>query len=168
LIEGFEYGTKRIWRDDDGEIAEQGVVDLRCGTCGKPKQRRCGKQAGKESEDEIKTQLGCASDQIVVEQGSPGVFYDDTDGDAFEVPKGVEGKAGDEVPDTPLQLRGGLVEDGIVNGDVALLSTLAGVAPKACFGYVDAWDDEIGGWIRFELPSGWCEKRISSIYLLVR
>jgi hypothetical protein len=57
------------------------------------------------------------------------VFYDDTDGNAFEVPKRVQGKAGDEVPDTPLQLRSGLVEDGIVDGDVVLLSTLAGVAP---------------------------------------
>jgi hypothetical protein len=73
------------------------------------------------------------------------VFYDDSKGDAFEVPKGVEGKARDEVPDAPLQLRSGLVEDGIVNGDVALLSTLADVAPTASFGYVDASDDQIGG-----------------------
>jgi hypothetical protein len=73
------------------------------------------------------------------------VFYDDAKGDAFEVPEGVEGKAGDEVPDAPLQLRSGLVEDGIVSGDVALLSTLVGVARKASFGYVDASEDEIGG-----------------------
>jgi hypothetical protein len=57
------------------------------------------------------------------------VFYDDPDGNAFEVPERVQGKAGDEVPDTPLQLRSGLVEDRIVDGDVALLSTLAGVSP---------------------------------------
>jgi hypothetical protein len=112
-------------RDDDGEIAEQGVVDPRGGPGGEPKQRRRGKEAGKEGEDKIKTQFSCASDQIVVEQGSPGVFYDDTRRDAFEIPKGLEGKAGDEVPDAPLQLRGRLVEDGIDGGDVALLSTLA-------------------------------------------
>jgi len=51
------------------------------------------------------------------------VFYDDTEGDAFEVPERAEGKAGDEVPDAPLQLRRRMVEDGIVGVDVALLST---------------------------------------------
>jgi hypothetical protein len=129
LIEGFEHGTQCIVRDDDGEIAKQCVVDPRGGTGGEPEKGGRGKQAGKKSKDKVKTQLGCASDQIVVEQGSPGVFYDDTDGNAFEVPKRMEGKAGDEVPDAPLQLRGGLVEDGIVGGDVALLSTLSGLAP---------------------------------------
>jgi hypothetical protein len=74
-------------RDDDGEIAKQCVVDPRGGTGGEPEKGGRGKQAGKESKDKIKTQLGCASDQIVVEQGSPGVFYDDPDRNAFEVPK---------------------------------------------------------------------------------
>jgi hypothetical protein len=112
-------------RDDDGEITQQRVVDPRCGTRGQPKQRGGGKQAGEESEDKEEAQFGSAPDQIVVEQGSPGVFYDDTEGDAFEVPERAQGKAGDEVPDAPLQLRSRIVEDGIVGVDSALLSTVS-------------------------------------------
>jgi hypothetical protein len=51
------------------------------------------------------------------------MFYDDTNGDAFEVPERAKGKAGDEVPDAPLQLRCGIVENGIVGGYRALLWT---------------------------------------------
>jgi hypothetical protein len=53
------------------------------------------------------------------------VFYDDTDGDAFEIPERAEGKAGDEVPDAPLQLRSRIIEDGIVGSDITLLSTVS-------------------------------------------
>jgi hypothetical protein len=51
------------------------------------------------------------------------VFYDDTNRYAFEVPKGAQWKTGDEVPDAPLQLRSRMVEDRIVGGYRALLST---------------------------------------------
>jgi hypothetical protein len=62
LVEGFEYGAQRIVRDDDGEIAQQRVVDPRRRTRSQPKQRGRGKQAGKESKDEKETQFGSPPD----------------------------------------------------------------------------------------------------------
>jgi hypothetical protein len=110
-------------RDDDGEIAQQRVVDPRRRTRSKPKQRGRGKQTGKESKDEKEPQFGSPPDQIVIEQRAPGVFCDDTNRDAFEIPKGAQWKTGDKVPDSPLQQRSRMVEDRIVGGYRALLST---------------------------------------------
>jgi hypothetical protein len=63
------------------------------------------------------------------------MFYDHTKGDAFEIPKRAQGKARDKVPDVPLQLRGRIVENGIVGGYIALLSTAsADVSVRAFFG----------------------------------
>jgi ribosomal protein L15 len=122
-------------RDDDSEITKQRVVDSRGRTRGHPKQGGRGKQAGEESEDEEEAQLGGASGQIVVQQRTPRMFYDHTKGDAFKVPKRAQGKARDKVPDVPLQLRGRIVEDGIVGGYIALLSTAsANVSVRAFFG----------------------------------
>jgi hypothetical protein len=51
------------------------------------------------------------------------MLYDDTNGYAFEVPQRPQGKARDEVPDAPLQMRRRIIEDGVVGGYRALLST---------------------------------------------
>ena len=51
------------------------------------------------------------------------MLYDDSNGDAFEVPQRAQGKTGDKVPDAPLQLRRRMIEDGIDGADGALLST---------------------------------------------
>ena len=73
------------------------------------------------------------------------MFYDDTEGDAFEVPERAEGKAGDEIPDAPLQLRRRMVEDGVVGVDSALLSTVSpDVALRRSLAKVDAGDEKIG------------------------
>jgi hypothetical protein len=44
------------------------------------------------------------------------MLYDDTNGYAFEVPQRPQGKAGDEVPDAPLQKGRRIIEDGVVGG----------------------------------------------------
>jgi hypothetical protein len=79
-------------RDDNGEIAQQRVVDPRRRTRSKTKQRGRGKQTGKESEDEKETQFGSPPGQIVIEQRPPSVFCDDPNRDAFEIPKGLQWK----------------------------------------------------------------------------
>jgi hypothetical protein len=51
------------------------------------------------------------------------MLYDDTNGYAFEVPQRPQGKTGDEVPDALLQKGRRIIEDGVVGGYRALLST---------------------------------------------
>ncbi len=82
-------------RDDDGEVAEERVVDLRGGASGEAQDGGGGEEAGKEGEEEVEAQLRGAADQIIVEEGAPGVFDDDADGDAEKVPEGTEGRTGD-------------------------------------------------------------------------
>ena len=59
------------------------------------------------------------------------MLYDDTNGDAFQVPQRAQGEAGDKVPDAPLQVRRRMVEDGIDGADGALLSIASADAPQA-------------------------------------
>jgi hypothetical protein len=72
--------------NDDGKVAEQQIVDVRGRTGRQTEEGGRGEEAGEESEDEEEAELGCPAYQVVVEQSRPGMFCDDAERDALEVP----------------------------------------------------------------------------------
>jgi len=73
-------------RDDDRQVAQQRVVELRGRARGQPKERSGRVEARKKGEDEEEAQFGRASGEIVVEQRPPGMPQDDANRDALKVP----------------------------------------------------------------------------------
>ncbi|MCU1225668.1 MAG: hypothetical protein JWQ42_3761 [Edaphobacter sp.] len=94
-------------------------VDGGGGASGKAKERAGTEEGWEEGKEKVKTQLRGTAEKVIGEEGLPGSLGDDAQGDALKIPKGVERRAGDIVPDALLprvrrSVEGGVGADGVV------------------------------------------------------
>ena len=128
LVEGVKDCAEGVGGKDQGEVVEELGVDGGGGAGGKAKERAGAKEGWEESKEEVETQLRGTAEEIIGEEGLPGSFGDYADGNALKIPKGVERRAGDIVPDALLPWIGRFVEGGVGADGVFLSLPIASSA----------------------------------------
>jgi len=116
LVESCEDGAEGGRRDNEGEVAEEIDVDGGGRAGGEAEERAGAEEGWEEREEEVEAEFGGAAEEVVGEEGLPGAFGDDAEGDALEVPEGMQGSAGDVIPDALLPEVAGRI-DSVIDAD---------------------------------------------------
>ena len=142
---------------------EEFEVDVGCGAGGKTEERAGTEEGWEEGKEKVKTQLRGTAKEIIREEGLPGSLGDDAQGNALKIPKGVERRAGDVVPDALLPWIRRPVEGVIGADDVVLRLQMASSALSALIDAGRLWP---GGRAEPIYVSGTPGRQRASTYLV--